>query len=68
MTTDRPYRKALGVDIVMSELLKHKGTQFDPSLVDLVLGSVTIRRAISVAAVTVQSSSIPKDMVKQLYG
>jgi HD-GYP domain-containing protein (c-di-GMP phosphodiesterase class II) len=46
MTTDRPYRKALGLDVVMSELQKHKGTQFDPGLVDLVLGSVTIRRAI----------------------
>lgn len=46
MTTDRPYRKALGVDVVMSELQKHRGTQFDPSLVDLVLGSVTLRRAI----------------------
>jgi HD-GYP domain-containing protein (c-di-GMP phosphodiesterase class II) len=50
MTTDRPYRKALSVDIVIAELQKHKGTQFDPKLVDLVIGSVTIRRAITMAA------------------
>jgi HD-GYP domain-containing protein (c-di-GMP phosphodiesterase class II) len=50
MTTDRPYRKALGVDVVISELQKHRGTQFDPSLVDLVIGSVTIRRAVTLAA------------------
>jgi HD-GYP domain-containing protein (c-di-GMP phosphodiesterase class II) len=50
MTTDRPYRKALGVDIVISELQKHRGTQFDPTLVDLVVGSVTIRRAVTAGA------------------
>ncbi|MGE0354953.1 MAG: HD-GYP domain-containing protein, partial [Gemmatimonadales bacterium] len=30
MTTDRPYRKALGVDVVIAELQKHRATQFDP--------------------------------------
>jgi putative nucleotidyltransferase with HDIG domain len=50
MTTDRPYRKALGVDVVIAELQKHRGTQFDPKLVDLVIGSVTIRRAITLSA------------------
>lgn len=47
MTTDRPYRKALGVDVVIAELQRHRGTQFDPRIVDLVIGSVTIRRQIS---------------------
>jgi HD-GYP domain-containing protein (c-di-GMP phosphodiesterase class II) len=50
MTTDRPYRKALGVDVVIAELQKHRGTQFDPKLVDLVIGSVTLRRHITLAA------------------
>ena len=50
MTTDRPYRKALPVDVVIAELQKHRGTQFDPQLVDLVVGSVTIRRAITTQA------------------
>lgn len=44
MTTDRPYRKALPPEVVISELQKHRGSQFDPTLVDVVLGSVVIRR------------------------
>lgn len=47
MTTDRPYRKRLGLDIVIAELQKCRGTQFDPDLVDLVIGSVAIRRMIA---------------------
>lgn len=47
MTTDRPYRKRLGLDIVIAELQKCRGTQFDPELVDLVIGSVAIRRMIA---------------------
>lgn len=47
MTTNRPYRKALSLEIVLSELNKGKGTQFDPELVDLTVNSVTVRRLIS---------------------
>jgi putative nucleotidyltransferase with HDIG domain len=47
MTTDRPYRKRLGLDVVIAELQKCRGTQFDPELVDLVIGSVAIRRMIA---------------------
>jgi HD-GYP domain-containing protein (c-di-GMP phosphodiesterase class II) len=47
MTTDRPYRKRLPVEAVIAELQKYRGTQFDPKLVDLVINSVTIRRAIA---------------------
>jgi HD-GYP domain-containing protein (c-di-GMP phosphodiesterase class II) len=47
MTTDRPYRKRLGLDIVIAELQKCRGTQFDPELVDLVINSVAIRRMIA---------------------
>lgn len=47
MTTDRPYRKRLGLDIVIAELQKCKGTQFDPDLVDVVIGSVAVRRLIA---------------------
>lgn len=46
MTTDRPYRKALGFDRVVQELRKHSGTQFDPRLVDLVVASTAIRRLV----------------------
>lgn len=33
MTTDRPYRAALGVDVAVSELQRVAGTQFDPEVV-----------------------------------
>jgi HD-GYP domain-containing protein (c-di-GMP phosphodiesterase class II) len=46
MTTDRPYRKRLPLDVVIAELQKCKGTQFDPELVDVVVASVAIRRLI----------------------
>ena len=33
MSLDRPYRKALSSDAVVTELLDGAGTQFDPDLV-----------------------------------
>jgi HD-GYP domain-containing protein (c-di-GMP phosphodiesterase class II) len=47
MTTDRPYRKRLSLDVVIAELQKCKGTQFDPDLVDVVISSVAVRRLIA---------------------
>lgn len=37
MTSDRPYRKALSNEIATAELRKHRGTQFDPIVVDAFL-------------------------------
>jgi len=37
MTSDRPYRKALPFDTVTSEIIKFRGTQFDPAIADLFL-------------------------------
>ena len=37
MTTVRPYRAALGEADVRAELIKYRGTQFDPTLVDALL-------------------------------
>ena len=39
MTTDRPYRKALGEAEVRAELSKNRGKQFDPNLCDQLLAS-----------------------------
>lgn len=49
MTTDRPYRKRLTIEAVVTELQKYRGTQFDPRLVDLVVNSVTVRRVMAEA-------------------
>jgi diguanylate cyclase (GGDEF)-like protein len=37
MTTDRPYRKSLGVDEAKRRLVEASGTQFDPQVVDALL-------------------------------
>lgn len=34
MTSDRPYRKALDVKVALGELLRGRGTQWDPAVVD----------------------------------
>lgn len=47
MTTDRPYRKALSFEKVVSELIKYRAVQFDPALVDVTVSSVTVRRLVS---------------------
>lgn len=44
MVTDRPYRKALGEAEVREELAKHKGTQFDPAICDMLLASPQFSR------------------------
>ena len=35
MTSDRPYRKALTLDIAIAELVDNSGTQFDPAVVEI---------------------------------
>lgn len=47
MTTDRPYRKRLPLEAVITELQKCKGTQFDPEIVDVAISSVSVRRLIA---------------------
>jgi HD-GYP domain-containing protein (c-di-GMP phosphodiesterase class II) len=37
MTTDRPYRKALGVEEARRRLTEGSGSQFDPQIVDALL-------------------------------
>ena len=37
MASDRPYRKALPMDVVLEEVRKNSGTQFDPQLVEIFL-------------------------------
>ncbi len=35
MTSDRPYRKALTLDVAIAELAENSGTQFDPAVVEI---------------------------------
>jgi len=37
MTSSRSYRKALDKDVAVTELIKNRGTQFDPEIVDVFL-------------------------------
>ena len=39
MTTDRPYRNALGEEVVRAELVKCRGRQFDPEITDRLLAN-----------------------------
>jgi cyclic di-GMP phosphodiesterase len=39
MTSDRPYRRALGEQAVRDELLKCSGRQFDPTICERLLAS-----------------------------
>jgi HD-GYP domain-containing protein (c-di-GMP phosphodiesterase class II) len=57
MTTDRPYRKRLSLDVVIAELQKCKGTQFDADLVDVVVASVAVRRFIEGVSSSVRTDS-----------
>jgi HD-GYP domain-containing protein (c-di-GMP phosphodiesterase class II) len=59
MTTDRPYRKRLPADVVIAELQKCKGTQFDPQLIDVVVDSVAVRRLIEGGFSSVQTDKGP---------
>ncbi|RYG23650.1 diguanylate cyclase, partial [bacterium] len=48
MTSDRPYRKGLGVEIALSEIAKGAGTQFDPEMAHAFCAM--IRSSMAVAA------------------
>jgi HD-GYP domain-containing protein (c-di-GMP phosphodiesterase class II) len=41
MTTDRSYRKSLGLEVAVKELRANAGTQFDPAVVDALVAIVT---------------------------
>ena len=59
MTTDRPYRKRLPLEVVIAELQKCKGTQFDPDLVEVTVSSVAVRRLIAGNTAGVQQRETP---------
>jgi HD-GYP domain-containing protein (c-di-GMP phosphodiesterase class II) len=46
MTTDRPYRRALGVDEAATEVRRCRGTQFSPAVVDAFFAAFRRRAAL----------------------
>jgi HD-GYP domain-containing protein (c-di-GMP phosphodiesterase class II) len=52
MTTDRPYRKALGTEEVKAELAKWSGRQFDPRLVRTLSSSTLFPQLFDKARIT----------------
>jgi putative nucleotidyltransferase with HDIG domain len=52
MTTDRPYREAMSADAVRAELVRCRGTQFDPDICDALLGSPEYLRIFGKAEAT----------------
>ena len=51
MTHDRPYRSRLSDEQAIAELLRHRGTQFDPELTDLFLANLERMFAVAVEPV-----------------
>jgi HD-GYP domain-containing protein (c-di-GMP phosphodiesterase class II) len=66
MSTDRPYRKALGFEKVVSELIKFRAIQFDPTLVDVTINSVTVRRLVSDKDFLAEQTNTIKSMAKKI--
>jgi len=54
MTTERPYRRAMKEDEVRAEILRCRGTQFDPRIVDRLLSSGAWQSITGPRAVTAQ--------------
>jgi diguanylate cyclase (GGDEF)-like protein len=56
LTSDRPYRKALRIDLALDEIARCRGTQFDPQIVDVFL-AIPISELTSIQSI--RHASIP---------
>ena len=68
MTTDRPYRRAMGLSRALEELERHSGRQFDPELVRLVAKSSTIRRLLGEETRSGETVSVGGRLAKTTWG
>jgi putative nucleotidyltransferase with HDIG domain len=57
MLSDRPYRRALSISAVMGELERHRGSQFDPRVVDALVESRLIAEYADMMRTTRSSGS-----------
>ncbi len=70
MTTVRPYRGALPEGVVRAELVKKRGTQFDPTITDVLLSIPVWEQffAPSHSASGVRSLSFGRGLVERISG
>jgi HD-GYP domain-containing protein (c-di-GMP phosphodiesterase class II) len=59
MTTDRPYRRAMGIDAAIEELRANAGSQFDPRVVEALIGIVETWDAVPVRGVIGPGTEVP---------
>ena len=50
MASDRPYRRGLSADKIRDEMVKMRGIQFDPAIIDQILRSGTLDSILRIAA------------------
>lgn len=64
MLSDRPYRKALSVPVVLEQLRSHTGTQFDDKIVDCILSTGLIDEYASIvrASTNVDPAPLPASL------
>src|SRR5690606_33930388 len=60
MTTDRPYRKRLGLDVVVAELQMCTGSLCDPAFIDVVVTSVAVRGTVTGVATLLSTIDQPR--------
>jgi diguanylate cyclase (GGDEF)-like protein/putative nucleotidyltransferase with HDIG domain len=75
MTSDRPYRRALQVDVALAELRRHAGTQFDATCVAELAASLDAERqapnrvlSTSTPSPTAKESTLPKLQAASVAG
>jgi putative nucleotidyltransferase with HDIG domain len=69
MMTDRPYRKALTYDNVVTEFDKYAGAQFDPTVVRAFMASTAIRRLVDQRDRIAQTDlAEPRERIRELAG
>ncbi|HZS14651.1 MAG TPA: HD domain-containing phosphohydrolase [Candidatus Dormibacteraeota bacterium] len=61
MVTGRPYARARSVDETVEELLLHRGTQFDPEVVDVFVGMAGVDVEMEQALIGVSAVSLVGD-------
>lgn len=68
MLSDRPYRKALSVPLVLQQLTEHSGRQFSPRVVNALLESDLISEYADIMRASIRGTSEPMDQLPSARG